>query len=138
MAIITPSFNFAGQCEEAISLYADAFGARLGSLMRYGEATWDEHYAQWTEAQKRMVYHAEVFIGDQRMMLADQLDLAFEPGLSLSLVVTLDTAQDVQRAFDLLSAGGSVIYPPHSTPYSACTTNVIDRFGFRWCVMTER
>lgn len=138
MAVITPNFNFAGQCEAAVKLYKEAFGARVGSMMRYGEAVWDEHFAQWTEAQKRMVYHAEVFVGDQRMMMADQLDLEFRPGLSLSLVVTLDTKADVLHAFDVLSAGGTVIYPPHSTPYSSCTTNVLDRFGFRWCVMTEQ
>jgi len=137
MALITPNFNFAGQCEEAIQLYVRAFGASVGNLMRYDEATWDEQYAQWTETQKRMVYHAEVFIGEQRMMMADHMDLAFEPGISLSLVVTLDSKEDVLRAFDLLSVGGKVIYPPHSMPYSTCTTNVIDRFGFCWCVMTE-
>ena len=138
MPIITPNFNFAGQCEAAIALYQKAFGARLGCLMRYGDAVWDAQYDSWSEAQKSMVYHAELFIGDQRMMLADHLDLAFEPGVSLSLVVTMDTKEDVLRAFEAISEGGTVMYPPHSTPYSSCTTNVIERFGFRWCIMTEQ
>ena len=137
MAVITPNFNFAGQCEKAVALYQQAFGARLACLMRYAEATWDAQYASWSDAQKNMVYHAELFIGDQRIMLADHMDLAFEPGVSLSLVVTLDTKEDVLRAFEVISEGGTVMYPPHSTPYSTCTTNVIDRFGFRWCIMTE-
>lgn len=138
MAVITPNFNFSGQCEEAVAVYQRAFGARLDCLMRYGEAVWDEQFAQWTDQQKNMIYHAELFIGNQRMMLADHLDLPFEPGLSLSLVVTLDTKEDVLHAFEVIREGGKVIYPPHSTPYSSCTTNVIDRFGFRWCVMTEQ
>lgn len=138
MAVITPNFNFDGRCEEAAALYVKAFGARIGTLMRYGEAVWDERFAQWTPEQKNMIYHAELFIGDQRVMLADQMELPFSPGLSLSLVVTLETKEDVLRAFRLLSAGGEVIIPPHSTPYSSCTTNVTDRFGFRWCVMTEQ
>ena len=138
MAVITPNFSFAGRCEEAVRLYERAFDARVGCFMRYSEATWDEGYAQWTDEQKRMVYHAEIFIGNQRIMLADHLDLGFAPGLSLSLVVTMNTKEEVLRAFDVLAEGGKVICPPHSTPYSACTTNVIDRFGFRWCVMTEQ
>ena len=33
MAKITPNFNFAGRCEEAIGLYQKAFDARVGWLV---------------------------------------------------------------------------------------------------------
>ena len=46
--------------------------------------------------------------------------------------------EEVLAAFEVLEDGGEVIYPPHSTTYSSCTTNVIDRFGFRWVIMTEQ
>ena len=138
MAVITPNFNFSGQCEEAIELYRKAFNAEIGCLMRYGEASAQDMSDAWAGTEKSWIYHAELHFGGQRIMLADHADLEFKPGLSLSLVVTLDTKADVMRAFEILSEGGSVIYPPHSTTYCPCTTNVVDRFGFRWCLMAER
>lgn len=138
MAAITPNFSFAGQCAEAVELYKKAFDAEIGCLLRYGEANAQDMRDAWAGAKKDWIYHAELIVGGQRIMLADHADLKFEPGLSLSLVVTLDTKADVLRAFEILSEGGSVIYPLHSTTYCPCTTNVVDRFGFRWCIMAER
>ncbi|MBQ8618345.1 MAG: VOC family protein [Clostridia bacterium] len=138
MAVITPNFNFSGQCGEAIELYRKAFHAEIGCLMRYGDANAQDMSDAWADTQRDWIYHAELLFGGQRIMLADHADLEFKPGLSLSLVVTLDTKADVMRAFEILSEGGSVIYPPHSTTYCPCTTNVVDRFGFRWCLMAER
>ncbi len=138
MSGITPNFNFAGQCWEAIELYRKAFDAEIGCLMRYGDANAQDMNDAWAEAEKDWIYHAELHFGGQRIMLADHADLEFEPGLSLSLIVTLDTKADVMRAFEIICEGGSVIYPPHSTTYCPCATNVIDKFGFRWCIMAER
>lgn len=138
MPVITPNFSFAGQCEEAIKVYRRAFDAEIGCLMRYGDANTRDMSNAWASAEADWIYHAELLFGGQRIMLADHADLRFEPGLSLSLVVALDTKEDVMRAFEILSEGGSVIYPPHSTTYCPCTTNVIDKFGFRWCLMAER
>lgn len=138
MAVITPNFNFAGQCAEAIQLYKKAFDAEIGCLMRYADANVQDLSDAWASAQKDWIYHAELVFGGQRIMLADHADLQFAPGVSLSLAVALDTKADVMRAFEILSQGGSVIYPPHSTTYCPCTTNVIDKFGFRWCIMAER
>ena len=138
MSAITPNFSFAGQCAQAIELYKSAFNAEIGCLLRYGDANAQDMRNAWAGTQKDWIYHAELLLGGQRIMLADHPDLRFEPGLSLSLVVTLDTRADVMRAYGILSEGGSVIYPPHSTTYCPCTTNVIDRFGFRWCIMAEQ
>ena len=137
MAVITPNFNFSGQCEEAIGLYRKAFDAQIGCLLRYGDANAQDMSEAWAGTEKSWIYHAELLLGEQRIMMADHADLKFEPGLSLSLVVTLDTKADVMRAFEILSEGGSVIYPPHATTYCPCTTNLLDRFGFRWCLMAE-
>ena len=72
------------------------------------------------------------------IMMADNLDIPFRPSTALSLTVTMSRKEEVLAAFEVLENGGEVIYPPHSTTYSSCTTNVIDRFGFRWVIMTEQ
>ena len=138
MSVITPNFNFSGQCADAIELYKNAFNAEIGCLMRYRDANAQDMCDAWAGAQEDWIYHAELILGGQHIMLADHADLEFEPGLSLSLVVTLDTKADVMRAFEILTDGGSVIYLPHSTTYCPCTANVKDKFGFRWCIMAEK
>ena len=71
-------------------------------------------------------------------MMCDNMDVPFAPSLSLSLVVTKDTKEEVMAAYEALADGATVIYPPHSTTYSSCEVVLIDRFGFRWGVMTEQ
>lgn len=138
MAIITPNFNFSGRCEEAIGLYQQAFGARVGCLLRYADALPEDYDKPLTEAQRQYVYHAEIWIGEQRIMMCDQIDLEMPPSLGLSLVVTLETKEEVMAAYERLREGCTLIYPPHSTTYSSCEVVLVDRFGFRWGVMTEQ
>lgn len=136
--MLTPNFNFDGRCEEAILLYEKAFGARRGCFLRYADADPADFNEPMTDEQKRFVYHAELFIGGQRVMMCDNLTVPFQTSLSLSLVVTMDTREDVLRAFDVLKDGATVIAPVHSTTYSSCEVVLIDRFGFRWGLMTEQ
>ncbi len=136
--MLTPNFNFDGRCEEAIALYEKAFGAARGCLLRYADADPADFSAPLTDAQKQYVYHAELFIGGQRVMMCDNMDVPFTRSLSLSLVVTMETREDVLRAYDALKDGATIIYPVHSTTYSSCEVVLIDKFGFRWGIMTEQ
>lgn len=138
MMTITPNFNFDGKCGEAISLYQQAFGAKVDYLLHYRDADQSDFKRELSEEQKDYVYHAELYIDGQRIMMADNLDILFRPSTALSLTVTMSRKEEVLAAFEVLEDGGEVIYPPHSTTYSSCTTNVIDRFGFRWVIMTKQ
>lgn len=135
--LLTPNFNFAGHCEEAMALYQQAFNARVDFVLRYRDADPADHPAPSTPEQANYIYHAEMHIASQRIMLCDNLDIPFQTSLALSLTVTFDTADEVRRAFDILAPGGQIIYPLQSTTYSSQFGVLIDRFGFRWGLMTE-
>lgn len=137
MAIITPNFNFYGGCEEAIKLYQKAFGAKIGCLLRNSDAD-ARDYDESNAEHKDLVYHAEIFIGEHRLMMCDNMNVELAPGTALSLVVTFDTKAEVLRAYDALKDGCTLIYPVHSTTYSSCEVVLIDKFGFRWGLMTEQ
>ena len=122
MGAVAPNFNFGGQCTEAIELYRRAFRAEVGPVLHGDDGS---------------VYHAEMTICGQRIMLGDNPDVPFAPSASLSLAVCMDSDEDVRHAFDVLSEGGRVLYPLHSTPYASSFANVFDRFGFRWVLMKE-
>ena len=78
MAVV-PNFLFNGKCREAIELYREAFGAKIDCLLQYKDARIEDYDRPLTDEQKNYVYHAEIHIGKQRIMMADNLDLPFAP-----------------------------------------------------------
>lgn len=138
MIKITPNLHFNGKCEQAIHLYEQAFNAKVECLLRYSDARPEDYNKKLTQEQKNFVYHAEIYIGVQRIMLADVMDIDLKPSYALSLTVTMETKEEVIKAFDILKDGSTIIYPLHSTTYSSCTCSLVDKFGFRWIIMTEQ
>ena len=138
MLLITPNFNFDGRCEEAIALYQKAYQASVGSLLRYSDADTRDWTGELNSEQANYIYHAELLIGNQRIMMCDNMDVDLFRSTSLSLTVTFDTSEEVKKAYDILKEGSTTIYPMHSTTYSSCIVVFIDKFGFRWGLMTEQ
>ena len=138
MIKITPNFNFDGKCEQAIRLYEQAFGAKVECLLRYSDARQEDYSKELTKEQSNYVYHSEIYIGNQRIMMADNMDIDFQPSRALALTVTMETKADVLKAFEVLNNGSEIIAPVHSTSYSSCICSLVDKFGFRWVIMTEQ
>jgi len=138
MTLITPNFNFAGCCEEAIALYQEAFDARVECLLRYRDADKNDWSKALTAEQQDFIYHAELFIGEQRLFMCDNLDLVITHGTGLSLTVTFETKEEVQKAYETMKEGSQILYPLHSTTYSSCIVAFIGKFGVRWGLMTEQ
>jgi PhnB protein len=138
MVVVTPNFNFAGQCEEAMALYERAFGATTKFVMRYSDADERDWDRPLTDDQKKMVYHAEMLIGTQRIMLADIIEFDLSKGTSVFLTVTFEDAAGVKGAYEVLKEGCTIVYPMISTTYSSYFVSLIDKFGIRWALMTEQ
>jgi len=138
LAIITPNFNFAGRCEEAVALYQKAFNAKVGCLLRYSDANKSDWNKKLTPEQENYIYHVELFIGDQRIMMCDNMDVDLVKSTALSLTVTFDTKDEVKQAYNILREDSETIYQMQSTTYSSCMVVFIDKFGFRWGLMTEQ
>lgn len=135
---ITPTLHFNGQCEEAIALYTQAFDLRTNYILHYSDADkrdWDTHL---TGEQLSYVYHSEAYIGEQRLMLADELELQSAGSRSFFLTVTFEAEAQVKLAYEVLTREGSILQSLRSTTYSSCMASVIDKFGFRWGLMTEQ
>jgi PhnB protein len=138
MIIVTPVFNFAGQCKEAMALYEKAFGATVKFIIPYSDADKRDWDRPLTDDQKKMVYHAEMLIGTQRIMFADIIEFTPSKGTSLFLTITFEDAASVKRAYEVLKKDSTIIYPMTSTTYSSCFVSLIDKFGTRWALMTEQ
>ena len=138
MVIVTPCINLTGQCEEAMALYEKAFAATTEFIIRYSDADKRDWDRPLTDDQKKMVYHAEMLIGTQRIMLADIIEFDLSKGTSVFLTVTFKDVASVKGAYEVLKEGSTIVYPMKSTTYSSCFVSLIDRFGIRWALMTEQ
>jgi PhnB protein len=135
--IVTPCFNLKGNCKEAIALYEKAFEAETKLIINYSEAKDEDWKIPLSNEQRNMVYYAELFIGSQRIMFSDILEFDLHNGNSLFLTVTFDSKEEVQKAYNVLLEGSTIIYPMQATTYSTCFVSLVDKFGFRWALMTE-
>ena len=135
---ITPTLNFGGQCREAIHLYAQAFGGKIAYLVSYRDAGNPAYMPLLTEEQKDWIYHAELMLDGQRIIMSDHADIEFQTCYSNFLTIMYDTKEEVQRAYALLQEGSTTIYPMAATPYSSCRVVFVDKFGIRWGIMTEQ
>lgn len=138
MLLVTPTLNFDGDCEEAIRLYERAFGTKADFIMRYAEGEPADWKLPLSEAQKRFVYHAEMRIGGQRLFFSDIIEFEVRKGNAQFLAITFEAAEEVERAYAVLVEGGLALVPLRRTTYSSCVGNVVDRFGVRWGLLTER
>ena len=136
--IVTPTIHFQGNCEEAIALYQKAFGLRVGHLLHYSDADKRDWDIELSEKERNYVYHSESYIGEQRIMMADERQQEPKVVTTLFLALTFEEAPQVMRAYEALLEGGTVIHPPRNTTYSSCICSIIDRFGIRWGLMTEQ
>lgn len=138
MKIVTPTIHFNGQCEEAIRLYQKAFGARIGYLLHYADRDERDWNVPLTKEQENYVYHSEVYIGEQRIMMADNHEPDLDRNISIFLTITFDSAAEVKEAYETIKDNCTIITPMHATTYSSCMVSLVDRFGVRWGLMTEQ
>lgn len=136
--IFTPTLHFCGKCEEAINLYKRAFNCKVDFILHYSDADKRDWDIELSEVQKNYVYHSEIYIGEQRVMLADEFEIECKTSTSIFLTITFNTALEVETAFNILMEDGVIIYPLHTTTYGSCTGSLIDKYGFRWGLMTEQ
>lgn len=135
---IVPTLNFGGSCREAIQLYARAFHGKISCMITYREANDPAYNPLLQEHQKDYIYHSELVLDSQRIIMSDHVDIEFQTCYSNFLTIMYDTKEEVQRAYEIMKAGSKTIYPLEATPYSSCRVVFVDKFGIRWGIMTEQ
>ena len=122
---VQPYMIFAG-CEKAMQFYAKAFGAREVMCMKDPEG---------------QVVHAEMQIGDCRIMMADEAPtmdayaVKHYGGSPISLMLYTEDC-DAMYA-QALAAGGESLREPADQPYGIRMSGVQDPFGYKWWIGTQ-
>ncbi|BDH64664.1 hypothetical protein WMG_01203 [Enterococcus faecalis EnGen0348] len=126
--------NFKGEAKEAIAFYEDVFDTKCQNLMTFGEAPEDPEHPINDEI-KDLVMNASIIIEGTYVMISDVPDMfGFEvtEGNNLSLVVSTDDDEKIDRLFKRLSEGGTVTMPLSETFWSEKYGSLKDQFGIHW------
>ncbi|MDN4592997.1 VOC family protein [Polycladomyces subterraneus] len=122
---ITTFLMFDGKAEEAMNFYTSLFDqAEIISITRYGANE---------DGEEGTVKHATFSLCGQEFMCIDSSvkhEFSFTP--AISLYVTCDTEDEIDRLFEKLTQDGVVLMPLKSYPFSEKFCWVIDKFGVSW------
>lgn len=122
---ISTFLMFAGQAEEAMTLYTSLFkNSAIKSIQRYGPEG---------PGAEGSVVHATFSLDGQPFMAIDSNvahDFTFTP--AISLYVSCETEEEIDRLFERLCDGGSVLMPLAAYPFSPKFAWLADRFGVSW------
>ena len=134
--VIVPNLHFDGDCEKAIELYERAFKVKRTILLKNKDANPLDVDEAANDEDPERVYHAEMLINNQRLMLNDNANELLR-GTNVSLMVSFDSVEEVKAAYDVLREGARIIVPFKETTYSHGFVSLIDRYGVRWELMKE-
>lgn len=107
--------------DKAAALYQKAFDAELVASYPHPDGTY---------------MHAEIDVYGQILALSETTAAESVTGSTMQFCLHFGQGEEaiVQKAFDILKDGAEVLYPLGPCEYSPLMTDLIDRFGVRWCI----
>lgn len=131
---MSPYLSFKGDCEAALTLYAQCFGGTVGELFRYGGSPMaGDVPSDWSGK----VMHGSATICGQVLMGADMTPNQYEAPQGFSLSVHMSSTADAERIFATLAKGGRIVMPLEKTFWAERFGALVDRFGIPWSINCE-
>lgn len=127
--------NFGGNCEEAFSFYTEHLGGTITMMMKASELP---PQVQRPGGSPSAVIHARMDIAGVELIGNDVPPEHFKPVRSSYLYLEVDSAEEADRIYGVLSAGGQVGTPITETFFASRFAQVRDRFGTLWTIIHQR
>jgi len=127
--------NYGGNCRQAFEFYAEHLGGRIEMLMTHGEMPGP---SQVPPERRNDVLHARMAIGGATLLGADVPPERFQPMRSAYLSLSLDSDEEAERLYALLSDGGQIFMKMEETFFAHRFAMLRDRFGTSWMLMHNR
>lgn len=137
-ARVTNYLNFPGTTEEAFNFYKSVFNGQFRGkgLQRFGDIDLPADAPPMSEADKKLIIHAELTIlGNYVLMATDATEsMGFNlvQGNNMHINLEPESREETQRLFDALADGGTVHMPLQDMFWGAFFGQVTDRFGINW------
>jgi len=125
--------NYAGKCEEAFRFYEQHLGGKITMMTTHDD---QPNQANVPPNWKKAILHARIAIGKTVLMGADIPGA--EPMRSAYLTLSVDSAEEAERLYTLLSDGGQVFMKMEETFFASRFAMLRDKFGTSWMLLHER
>ncbi len=127
-----PQLNFGGNCAEAFRFYEKHLGGKITIIVRQNEMPNPPAGAADAVIHARMDIAGTVLIGN------DVPEAHFQKMRSVYLYLSLDSVEEADRVYKLLSKDGEVFMPLEETFFATRFAMLRDRFGVSWSIIHER
>ncbi len=127
--------NYGGNCAEAFRFYEEHLGGKILMIMTHGEMPGG---GSPEPEMKDAVLHGQIQIGDTTIMASDVPADRYQPMRSAYLSLAVDSDEEAERIFKLLSEGGETFMPMQETFFAFRFGMLRDKFGTSWMVIHER
>jgi PhnB protein len=125
--LVQPYLFFDGRCEEAVTFYRDALGAKVEMVMHYKDCPDTPPPGMVPPGSENKVMHASFRIGETTVMATDGHCQGHPSFQGFSLSITVPSEAEADRAFGALAEGGKVSMPLGKTFFSPRFGMVTDR-----------
>jgi PhnB protein len=127
--------NYGGNCEQAFRFYEEHLGGQITMMMTHGEQPNVSNVpADW----KNAILHARMTIGETELLGADIPPDRFQPMRSAYLTLIMNSTDEAERTYALLSDGGQIFMPMQETFFAFRFAMLRDKFGTSWMILHER
>ncbi len=131
--------NYGGNCEQAFRFYEQHLGGQIKMMMTYADLPApgpapDNVPIEW----KKAILHARITLGGTELMGSDVPPDRFQPMRSVYLSLSVDSTEEAERLYALLSDGGEVFMPIEGTFFAHRFAMLRDKFGTSWMIIHER
>ena len=123
--------NYGGNCEQAFKFYEQHLGGKITMLMRHGEGPTPGN----TPSGLTGVQHARLELGGTHILGADVPPDRFQPMRSAYLTIGVDSTEEAERIYALLTDGGEIFMKMEETFFASRFAMFRDRFGTSWMLL---
>jgi len=128
--MLFPSIHFNGNCNEAITFYKEALGAKVKEIAYAKDAPAS---AGMGEVPPNFIMHSEVELFGITCAFSDGMETPVKSDHHCFMLL-LDTDEEVTAVFNKLADGGKIINSLEPQFWTTLFGYVQDKFGVNWSV----
>lgn len=138
MATVNAYLIFEGNCEAVFNFYKSAFGGEFSGLNRFGEMPSREGMPPLSDEMKNRIMHVSLPISAETILMGSDNMPGMSPDLTVgnnfSISLGVNSKEEADKLFAILSAGGNIKMPLEVTFWGAYFGMWTDQFGINWMV----
>jgi PhnB protein len=136
MKAANPYLNFKGNTRDAFEFYKSVFGGEFQAVLRFRD--FGDNGMGVAEKDLDKIAHIALPLGPNALLMGtdvvDAMPGTFTVGTNTYIALDPDSADEADRLFSGLAAGGQVQMPLQQTEWAEKYGSLVDKFGVQWMV----